>query len=127
MRTDAGAQLAQAEWFGDVVVGTRVETENFLGFLRPRRQHDDGRGDAAPAQFAAHLEAIELRQHHVQQHQVPFASQCDRQTLLAVDRDLRLMSLPAQIFFEAERKVGLVFDDQDSRHRHIRALSLRPT
>ena len=48
MRPDAGAQFAQAEGLGHVVVGARVEAEDLLRFLGARRQQDDRRPGRRP-------------------------------------------------------------------------------
>ena len=50
-RSHARGELAQAERFGDVVVGPEVQPRDAIGLGRPRRQHDDqdvgGGGPAA--------------------------------------------------------------------------------
>jgi hypothetical protein len=63
-------QLGNRKRFGDVVVGTELETEHLVGFRRPRRQHDDRRRIRARAQFAADVEAVFLRQHDVENDEV---------------------------------------------------------
>ena len=72
-RAHARHQLARAEWLGHVVVRAELETGEPIGFVDPRRQHDD-RDVAFAAQCSGHLEAVHARQTEVEHDQVrPFA------------------------------------------------------
>jgi hypothetical protein len=57
-RADAGAELAGAERFGDVVVGAEVESHHLLGLLRFGGEHQDRRADLVAAQVAADIETV---------------------------------------------------------------------
>jgi hypothetical protein len=59
VRPDPGAQLAQAERLGDVVVGAEFEPDDLVELGVLRRQHHD-RDARLPADDAAHLDAREL-------------------------------------------------------------------
>ena len=69
-RAHARQQLGDRKRLGDVVVGAQLEAEHLVGLGRARRQHHDRRRDRPRAQLAAHVEAVLLRQHHVEDHQV---------------------------------------------------------
>ena len=66
---DAGDELRDLERLLDVVVGAGLEPDDDVDRVGARGEHDDrdGRG---PADGAADLEAVEARQHHVEQDQV---------------------------------------------------------
>src|SRR5436190_1654002 len=67
---DAAAQLAHGARLDDVVVGAELQAQHTVGdFLRLRREHDD-RHRALRTNAPADLEAVELRQHHVEHHQI---------------------------------------------------------
>jgi hypothetical protein len=61
-------QLSRAEGLGDVVVGSDLEQQNFVGHIRDRAQDDDGgrRGDAL--EDAADVSAGHAGQHQVEHH-----------------------------------------------------------
>ena len=80
---DPGEQLARRERLGDVVVGADLEAEHAIGFLAARGHHDD-RHVAAPAQLAAHLDAIAAGQHQVEHDAVVLAPQRLRLALDAI-------------------------------------------
>ena len=65
----AGDQLAQPVRLGDVVVGADLEADDRVDLGALGRDHDD-RHLALLAQLAAHVDARDLRQHHVEQHEV---------------------------------------------------------
>src|SRR5688572_16825141 len=119
LRTDASAKLAQAERLGHVVVGARIEPQLLLGFLRARGQQDDRGGDACFAQFAAHIESIHLRQHHVEQYEIPLAVGATRESLGAVRGHMRVVPLAMEILLEAQDDVRFVFDDEDACHGEV--------
>src|SRR5262245_63419130 len=43
-RTNASDELVGAEWLGEIVVGADVQTDDTVGFFRPRRHHKYGDG-----------------------------------------------------------------------------------
>ena len=67
-RTHARNELANAERLGQIVVGAALETENLVGFLATRRQHQNRHVPVhrLAADRTAHGHPIELRQHDVE-------------------------------------------------------------
>ena len=90
------AQLAQRERLGDVVVGAELEAEHLVRFAAARGQQQDRRVAVVAAHRAQDLEAARAGQHDVEHQQVeaPFAQQ--RQRLVAVGRDRRLVAVVLQ-------------------------------
>ncbi len=78
---------------------------------------DDRRRDACLAQGAAHVEAVHLRQHDVQQDEVPPSLFAELQALQAVGGVLRLVALATQVLLECQHEIRLVFDDENARHQ----------
>src|SRR5687767_4229188 len=113
-RRNPGAQLANAERLGHVVVGAGLEAQHLLGFLRARRQHQDRRAYPAAPQLAADLEAVFARQHDVQQDRVERLGARAPQGFDAVLNHRDLIPLKGQIVFERQRDGRFVFDDQDA-------------
>ena len=66
-RADPGDQLAEAERFGDVVIGAELEAQDPIELLAPRRQHDDRSRRSLP-QLATDVAAVHVGQAEVQQH-----------------------------------------------------------
>src|SRR5664280_3113189 len=62
---NSSLELADREWFRQVVVGPRVEPGDLVPLLAPRRQHDDRRRGIAP-DSANHLHPIAVGQATVQ-------------------------------------------------------------
>ena len=73
-----------------------------------------------PGDVSAHhfqqTDAVHLRQPHVEDDDVGPAIHQLRQRLLGVDRDLHVMSEPAQEATDHVGAVGLIFDHQNARH-----------
>ena len=68
-RPDAGDELRHLERLADVVVGARLEADDDVDRVSAGREHHDRRRGLAPDR-AAHLEAVETRQHDVEQDEV---------------------------------------------------------
>src|SRR3982751_3027629 len=67
VRTDARDQLARAEWFDHVVVGTNVQARDAVDLLATSGEQQDGRRQATLlTQPPTDVNAIAARQHHIQ-------------------------------------------------------------
>ena len=87
-----------------------------LGFLvRARRQQDDGNalGRGALAEFAASLQSVLFRHHHVQQDDVGQELASFLDGLLAIDR-LEHVIVLVQLRFQKPQHVRLVIGDQNA-------------
>jgi hypothetical protein len=73
---------------GEEVVGARIEPPDAVGGLVERSDHDDGNmvGRQPCLQAATDLEAVHIRHHDVQQHEIAFCALANRQCILASDR-----------------------------------------
>ena len=85
---DAGDQLGHLERLAHVVVGARLEAHDDVDRVRAGREHDDRRRGLA-ADRAADLEAVEPRQHDVEQDEVRVVGAPALEPLVAVGRGRR--------------------------------------
>ena len=120
-RADARDELADAERLGQVVVGAALESEDLVGFLAPRREHEDRHvavGRVAP-DGAADGDAVESRQHQIEDHEIERLGARQAQPFVAVaDRD-GLQSLEREVQRDEVADVGLVLDHQHPRARRV--------
>lgn len=65
-RSDPGGELAETERFCEVVVGTDVQAADAIVHGVARGEHEHRRPAIGGAQPPAHLETVDLREHHVQ-------------------------------------------------------------
>ena len=70
LRLDTSEQFHHLEGFGDVIVRPEPQAGDLVDHLPFRGEHDHRRVDAALSEIAQHVEAIEARKHHVEQHQI---------------------------------------------------------
>ena len=68
-RVDPGDELAAAERLGEVVVGADGQPDDEVGLGVARGQHQH-RHRPVPLDLAAHVEAVEPRQHEVEHDEV---------------------------------------------------------
>ena len=68
-RVDPGDQLAAAERLGEVVVGADGQPDDEVGLRIARGQHQH-RNRPVPLDLAAHVEAVDPRQHEVEHDEV---------------------------------------------------------
>src|SRR5918992_2904515 len=110
---DSRHQLGHLERLGDVVVGPELQARDDVDGLRLGREHHD-RNLALAADFATDLEAVERRQHDVQDDGVEVTALDRRQRLtpIGLGRDSEAGALEAQT---SQLTDGwIVFDDQQS-------------
>ena len=69
-RADPRLQLGQAERLAQVVVGAAVETDDAVELARPCGDDDDAADVAALAELAAHLDAVDVGERQVEDHDV---------------------------------------------------------
>jgi len=114
-RAQPRQQLRHREGFGDVVVRARIEAADAIGFLAPRRQHDDGNvARLLPAaQTPAHFDARKLRQHPVEQHEVRRLLVGHQDRFLAVLRFQHAIAFAFEIIAQERDEGALVFRDED--------------
>ena len=114
---DARGELLDRERLRHVVVGPELEPEHLVALVALRRQDDDRDAGVVLAHRLAHLEAVELGQHQVEEHEIGLLVEGLLDRLLAVLRDVDGVALEAEASLEAEPDRGVVLDDQDAgRH-----------
>ena len=121
-RPQAGEQLGERERLREVVVGAAVEPGDAVLDGVARGQHQDRRPDAVVAQAAAGLEAVDARQHHVEDDRVVLGGARHPQRVLAARRHVRDDPLLAQAAADQRRHLHLVLDDQHPHRPILRLL-----
>src|SRR5918997_2823205 len=91
----AGDELAHGERLGDVVVGPELEPDDPVYLVVLGGEHDDGHVALRP-DAPAHLGAVELGEHDVQDDEVRLVALESLQGLLAVADGMDLETLPLQ-------------------------------
>jgi hypothetical protein len=109
---DPGKQLARVERFGEVVVGARLETDDAIGVLGDRGQHDD-RQRGSGAQAAAEAEVVLAGEHQVEHHQVEPPGLQGARHAPAVGHGLDAQAVLAQKTRQQIADLAIVVDDQD--------------
>src|SRR4029077_2909766 len=110
-RADARHELARAEGFGEIVVGTHLEAHHAVDFLAPGGEHDD-RYATHRADAAQHLEARELRQHHIQHHELDGGPAALLHALLPRAGSERREPLGGEILRQHRAQLPIVIDDE---------------
>ena len=126
-RADAGEQLAEAERLHDVVVGAELEPDDAVDLVAARRDDDD-RHVRRGAEPAAHLEAVDVRQPEVEQHDVVVLR---RRARLRPSRRARPRAPPARAHAPAGSAIASSSSTISTRtgtpsHRSVPAPGLRP-
>jgi hypothetical protein len=118
-RLDAGDEFRWREGLGDVVVGAGFEATHLLFLFGEGGEHDHGNVAQrfVAAQAAQQVDAALVGQHPVQQDEVgaPLAQPVLR--LAAVPRVDHLHPRPGEGEAHQVADGGLVFDEEDGRHR----------
>ena len=109
---DAGDQLAGTEGLGQVVVGARREAlqQVGLGVARREHQHRDG---VLVLDRPAHVEAVEAREHEIEDHEVGGEVVTGPDARRAVGGEVHDEALAAQAGGHGLGDGGLVLDDED--------------
>ena len=108
------AELAHRERLGDVVVGAELEPEDLVDLLALGAEHDDRDPLALRAQAPADLEAVHLRQHHVEHDEVERLLGEAGEGLAAVGRVHDLVAVALQREGEQRLDRLLVVDEEDA-------------
>jgi hypothetical protein len=118
-RVHARHQLARAEWLRHVVVGADPQPDEHVGLGVARGEEQDG--DGPVGLHAAHdLDAVEARQHPVDDHQVRRQAPAQLDALGSRAGDLDAEALGPQPCRDRPRDGRLVFDDDDRPRTHAR-------
>ena len=113
----ASQQFARTEWFDEIVVGARVEPGNAIFDLALGGEHENGHGNGEPAQLGAEGEAIELRQHDIEQDEIRFLLEGTVEAGGTVGGGEDAISFGGQGVLEGDAHGAFVFDDEDAGAR----------
>ncbi len=112
--TDPGHQFLEVEGFDHVVVGSGVESGDFVGDGVAGGEHQDGGGELVAAQAAAEADAVEFRQGDVEEEQVVFPSVHTMPSEFAVFSEIYGVLAIGQGFIDHFSKLRIIFDDKDA-------------
>ena len=112
-RPDAQRQLLHAERLADVVVGAGLEAGDAVVGVAQGGEHDDRHVRPVDvAQDAAHLQAAEAGQHHVEHDHVRSDCGGRARALGAAGGDLHRQSVALEVAAHDVAHLGVVLDDQ---------------
>ena len=112
-----GGKLRRGEGLGHIVVGPVHQARDLVHLLGPGRQHDDADAGIGGPDAAAYLEAVDARQHHVQQgHQGVRIGVELIQGLLAGLGLHHLIARPAQVDDDKTADAGFILQDHYLSH-----------
>ena len=109
---DAGEELLEGERLREVVVGAGVESAHAVVDAVERGKQQDGGVDAAAAEGLAHLHAVDLGQHHVEDDDVVRAFEGHLQALLAVVGEVGGVAFFLEHAADELRQAALILDDK---------------
>ena len=117
---DAGDQLARAEWLGDIIIRADLEPTDTIVFLAACGEHDDRNigGGLDLAQLAAHLDAGQIFDHPVEQHDVGRLFARQQQGFLAIRRVPHLKLLPLEMPADQFSQRFVILDQQHAGFIH---------
>src|SRR6476661_3013823 len=111
---NTGQELADAERLGQVVVGSRVERPDLVGLVLHRGDEEDGRREPV-AQLGAHLGAVAVGQHQIEDHEVGRRERRRGQRLGGAGRRGYPVARLRERDLERPPDRALVVDDEDQR------------
>jgi hypothetical protein len=105
--------LRHAEGLADVVIGAGIEPLDAVCLGVAGRQEDDRGGSVPMAQRAAEGQAVGIRQHAIDDVEVPAPHCGTAQPLQAIPLDFHDRARPCQLRREQLAYCRIVFDDQN--------------
>ena len=116
-RTQAREELGKRKRLHQVVIRAAVETGNAVIDGVPSGQHQHRRPDAGCAHAPADLEAVDVRQHHVQHDRVVLVRLRHPHSDVAAVGDVGRKPLVDEAAPDEARHPQLVFDDEHAHDR----------
>ena len=105
------------ERFGEVVIATCFEAAHPVRGITACGEEQHGRVVALLAQRAAHTEAVDLRQHHIQHDQTTLLILEPVERLPAIRHRVNLVPFSAEVFRDPGREVRVVLDHENAVRR----------
>ena len=114
---NAGEEFTRSERLGHIVVRTAFESQYAVGFFSTCGDHDDGDVEVSsnPSQ---HLEAVDARQHQVEEDDVGSRVKDFGDALFGVLEHIDLEPVRLQVALGQPPHLGVVFDVYDSDLLH---------
>jgi hypothetical protein len=117
------------EWFRDVVLGAELETHDLVDLRAARGQHENGHRATVSPERTQDLEAVEPREHDVEDHEIDAVFTSFLEPFFSVVRQQNSVTLGGQVQLETHRDAWVVLDDENGprpgiavRMRHARRL-----
>lgn len=110
---NARAEDAEVDRLHEVVVRAGFEAVDDIEVCAAGREHKDG-DEVAGTQQLEHSEAIELREHPVEDNEVEGGVGEGAYGFEAVERARHLVALARELLREQRVELGLIFDDEDA-------------
>ena len=101
-RTHASEELLWTEWLGDIVIRPHAEPEHDVTLFTLRRDHDHGNraSDGVFLQLATDLNAVEARQHQVEQDKVGIFLASKLKSTLAIAARANAITVALKVVFD---------------------------
>ena len=117
---DARDEHFCAERLGDVVVGTELQSRHYVGLLASSRDHDDGDRSRTVVRLQAptNLEAIEARQHQIEDDEIWMLAQRRCKSFFPRAGTHWVEAFLGEVVADQLRDVFFVFDDEDGLACH---------
>ena len=120
---NARQQLADAERLGDIVIGAEIQANNFVDFLPFGGEHHNRCGNFFGAELFADVVSTQARQHDIENDESGTMFGEGGHGLVASIANCHFETVALEDFFQAEKDVGIVFDNQDfGFHGEVRRL-----
>ena len=117
-RPDSSHQFARVEWLRKIIVGADFQSNNAVDILAARRQQQY-RNLRHTANAPQHFEAIDAREHYIEDNQCIVVGQCLLQALFAVVDSLQAEPFRGQIFLHQGTQFDIVVYHQHVIHTSI--------
>ena len=127
-RAQPREQFARLEGFGQIVVRAELESDDAIGCVAARGQHQHGRV-ALRAQRAADIETVDIGQGQIEDDRIVVGARTPRECDVAVRGDGNAKTGLAQILAQHRGEARVVFDQEQmfhARHSSIRAWRAAP-
>ena len=105
-------QLAHTEGLGEVIIRAHLQPHHLVNLIGAGGEHQH-RDVLLLAQAPAHLEAIQPRQHHIQQNEVWMLRLGQFQRVDAIARREHRIPLAAEVVFQRLAQREFIFDNEN--------------
>jgi len=115
---DASDEFLRIEGLREVIVGPEFKSEDAVSVLTPCREHDHRDGESL-SQSAQHVEAVQRRQHHVQDDEIEYFFSEQVQGCLPILSDHNTERLCREVLRQHQVKLAIVVHEQNRCPCHV--------